>query len=291
MTSFARGTSKAEMDRVNKAFQETQKRLGQGSKGGPYKGAVQNKPVAGLRDRQVNDAQRELDARKNAAEQRRNEEIARTTGYIGVKPPPQIAAIQERMKADAAKNAKQTGPVQVAKPVPLPKTVSGDAARKLGLGAPTAAPAKPGGLAAVKPPRAQQQAQFDKNMAQAAALPAAQRAQFAQQFQQAAARKDPSTIRPGTTMGKPGPIGSMPKSAPAGGMSDAAKTYAAAAKSAMNSTNSGTPKSGTGPKPGFGAAVKQMGLGPRMKSGGSVSSASKRADGIAQRGKTRGKVY
>jgi len=93
-------------------------------------------------------------------------------------------------------------------------------------------------------------------------------------------------------MSKPGPIGSMPKSAPAGGMSDAAKTHAAfaAAKSAMNSTNSGTPQSGTGPKPGFGAAVKQMGLGPRMKSGGSVGSASKRADGIATKGKTKGRM-
>ena len=30
---------------------------------------------------------------------------------------------------------------------------------------------------------------------------------------------------------------------------------------------------------------------PGMKKGGSVGSASKRADGIAQRGKTRGKMY
>jgi hypothetical protein len=32
-------------------------------------------------------------------------------------------------------------------------------------------------------------------------------------------------------------------------------------------------------------------LAPRLKKGGKVSSASKRADGIAQRGKTRGKMY
>lgn len=31
--------------------------------------------------------------------------------------------------------------------------------------------------------------------------------------------------------------------------------------------------------------------GPGMKKGGKVGSASKRADGIAQRGKTRGKMY
>ena len=30
---------------------------------------------------------------------------------------------------------------------------------------------------------------------------------------------------------------------------------------------------------------------PQMKKGGKVSSASSRADGIAQRGKTRGKIY
>ncbi len=68
-----------------------------------------------------------------------------------------------------------------------------------------------------------------------------------------------------------------------GGMSDAAARFA------MNSTNSGTFQSGAGPKPDFGAAVKQMGLGTatNVKSGGSVGSASKRADGIAQRGKTR----
>jgi hypothetical protein len=127
-------------------------------------------------------------------------------------------------------------------------------------------------------------------------------------------------------MSKPGPIGSMPKSAPAGGMfsggagtkpaggpmgsvgprpaggmSDAAKTYAAAAaaKSAMNSTNSGTPQSGTGPRPAGGmsdaaktyaayAAAKSAGLG--MKSGGAVGSASKRADGIATKGKTKGRM-
>ena len=62
------------------------------------------------------------------------------------------------------------------------------------------------GLSAVKQPLAQQQALFDKNMAQAAALPAAQLANFAQQFQQAAARGDPSTVRPGTVMGKPGDL-------------------------------------------------------------------------------------
>ena len=33
------------------------------------------------------------------------------------------------------------------------------------------------------------------------------------------------------------------------------------------------------------------GAAPGMKKGGSVGSASKRADGIAQRGKTRGKMY
>jgi hypothetical protein len=95
---------------------------------------------------------------------------------------------------------------------------------------------------------------------------------------------------------------------PAGGMPAFAKPYTAAALASMNSTNSGTPKSGTGPKPGFGAAVKQMGLGTGMgmkkmagagaalgkslgmKSGGKASSASKRADGIATKGKTKGKM-
>jgi hypothetical protein len=37
--------------------------------------------------------------------------------------------------------------------------------------------------------------------------------------------------------------------------------------------------------------LKKGGVVKKYASGGSVSSASKRADGIAQRGKTRGKVY
>jgi hypothetical protein len=39
------------------------------------------------------------------------------------------------------------------------------------------------------------------------------------------------------------------------------------------------------------AAEQAKGASATMKKGGSVSSASKRADGIAQRGKTRGKMY
>ena len=38
------------------------------------------------------------------------------------------------------------------------------------------------------------------------------------------------------------------------------------------------------------AAAEQAAAGGGMKKGGKVSSASKRADGIAQRGKTRGKM-
>ena len=41
-------------------------------------------------------------------------------------------------------------------------------------------------------------------------------------------------------------------------------------------------------KQGYG--IKKGGMVKKYASGGSVSSASKRADGIAQRGKTRGKV-
>jgi len=124
-----------------------------------------------------------------------------------------------------------------------------------------------------------------------------------------AAMSGPKTGLGTAMMGSVGPR-------PAGGMSDAAKTYAAAAKSAMNSTNSGTPKSGTnakpmpgggplqglgaamsGPKTGIGTAMgmnKMAGAGAAlgksfgMKSGGAVGSASKRADGIATKGKTKG---
>jgi hypothetical protein len=39
-----------------------------------------------------------------------------------------------------------------------------------------------------------------------------------------------------------------------------------------------------------GGSVKQKASTKTYKSGGSVSSASKRGDGIAQRGKTRGKL-
>jgi hypothetical protein len=77
-------------------------------------------------------------------------------------------------------------------------------------------PSNPSGLTRNPQSLGQQQAQFDKNMAQAQALPAAQRAQFAQQAQRAAANKDPSTIRPGTTMGKPG--GMMSKMKAGGGV-------------------------------------------------------------------------
>lgn len=77
---------------------------------------------------------------------------------------------------------------------------------------------------------------------------------------------------------------------PAGGAMPAGSAEYAKAALASTQKNSGTPKSGTGPKPGFGAAVKQLGLGPGMKSGGSVGSASKRADGIAVKGKTKGKM-
>jgi hypothetical protein len=41
-----------------------------------------------------------------------------------------------------------------------------------------------------------------------------------------------------------------------------------------------------GAKEGIGKSLKALG----MKKGGSVSSASKRADGIATKGKTRGKI-
>ena len=45
-------------------------------------------------------------------------------------------------------------------------------------------------------------------------------------------------------------------------------------------TGGGLPAPGTGGRPGL----------PRMKKGGKVSSASKRADGIAVKGKTRGRI-
>lgn len=196
-------------------------------------------------------AQRDMDARKNAAAQQRNEEIARTTGYIGVKPPPQIAAIQNRMKDEAAKNAKLTGPVQVAKPIPLPKTISGDAARKPGLGAPTATPAKPmfgfSGLGA--------------------------------KIDAAKARAEVGT--PSKSMVSAAPQKPMVSAAPkpmgggAGFGNPAAPAKFAAVKSAMTGK----------PSP-----AKPAGLGARMKSGGSVSSASKRADGIATKGKTKGRM-
>ena len=130
--------------------------------------------------------------------------------------------------------------------------------KRLGLGTAMSGPKTGLGAAmsGTKQPLAQQRAQYDKNMAQAAALPAAQRAQFAQQFQKAAERKDPSTIRPGTIMGKPG----------------AGLMGLGMAKAKMA---------------GAGAALgKSLG----MKSGGAVGSASKRADGIATKGKTKGKM-
>jgi hypothetical protein len=37
--------------------------------------------------------------------------------------------------------------------------------------------------------------------------------------------------------------------------------------------------------------MKRGGATKKMASGGSVSNASRRGDGIAQRGKTRGKIY
>ena len=43
-------------------------------------------------------------------------------------------------------------------------------------------------------------------------------------------------------------------------------------------------------RPMAGAGMKKGGCVKKMKSGGSVSSASKRADGIATKGKTRGKM-
>jgi hypothetical protein len=152
--------------------------------------------------------------------------------------------------------------------------------------------ARPGGLTAIKSPLAQQQAQYDKNMAQAAALPAAQRAQFAQQFQQAAERKDPSTIRPGTIMGKPGGL-TAANAASAAGLQQMAQRAAAQTKpTGLGSAMSG-PKTGLGTAMGMnklaGAGVA-LGKKLGMKSGGSVGSASKRADGIATKGKTKGKM-
>jgi len=69
----------------------------------------------------------------------------------------------------------------------------------------------PGGLTRLTPSLAQQQAQYDKNMMQAANLPPAQRALFIKKAQQAAQRGDPSTIRPGTKFGKPGGLTSITK--------------------------------------------------------------------------------
>lgn len=103
------------------------------------------------------------------------------------------------------------------------------------------APARPSGLSAVTKSVGEQQALFDKHMAQAAALPPAQRAKFAEQFQRAAASGDPSTVRPG-------------------GVSSV--------------------------KPG---ALQQLPAG--KKKGGAVkAAASRRGDGIAQRGKTKGRM-
>ena len=51
----------------------------------------------------------------------------------------------------------------------------------------------------------------------------------------------------------------------------------------------GGPAGGPSPLAGL-RGMGGMGAGKMMKKGGKVASASKRADGIAQRGKTRGKV-
>ena len=113
----------------------------------------------------------------------------------------------------------------------------------------------------------------------------------------------------------------MPQGSMGGGMgggmppastSKAAMDYLAAARAGANSANTTTTKDmmgGGGSGVPFGQAMGQLGMGggmgetmkkggavkskapvKKMASGGSTSSTSKRADGIAQRGKTRGKM-
>jgi hypothetical protein len=165
---------------------------------------------------------------------------------------------QQAMAAGAANQAKQQamaagapprGPVKQANPFGMGMSAQqtaainkqgAAAAKALGLGSAMSGP-KTGLVAAmsgIKQPLLAQllRAQHDKSMAQPAALPAAQRAQFAQQFQKAA---------------------------------DITQTRALYDKNMAQS-----------------ALGKKLG----MKSGGSVSSASKRADGIAAKGKTKGRM-
>ena len=100
---------------------------------------------------------------------------------------------------------------------------------------------------------------------------------------------NPSAARPG---GFGAGIGSVGKPPAGGAMPAGSAEYAKAAQAAMNSTNSGTPYKAANNLGGtFMGAMKQLGVAPGMKSGGAVGSASKRADGIASRGKTKCKMY
>lgn len=185
-------------------------------------------------------AQRDMDARKNAAAQQRNEEIARTTGYIGVKPPPEIAAIQDRMKADAMKSA---AAAQAA-----------------------AAPAK----------------QFLSDQFRGASKPAGGfggLGGLGAKIDAARARAEVGT--PSKSMVSAAPqkpmVSAVPK--PMGGGAGFGNPADPAKFAAVKSAMTGRP-----------SPAKPAGFDARMKSGGSVSSASKRADGIATKGKTKGRM-
>ena len=189
------------------------------------------------------------------------------------------------------------------------------------------APQQPSGLRSVPMSLTQQQAQYDQNMQQAQSLPPAERAKFSEQFQRAAAAGDKSTIRPGTVFGDASGISSL-KSPNAmagnigrlsgsllGGLTQTRPSSKFVGNSILDSSgkkigavarppqptvpmarqstgmpqksNLGTLTKATMKK---GGAVKKKASATGYKSGGSVSSASKRADGCVIKGKTKGKV-
>jgi len=150
-----------------------------------------------------------------------------------------------------------------------------------------AAKAPASGLKAIPSSLSAQQALFDRNMAQAAALPAAERAKYNEGFQKAAARGDSSTIRPGTTFGNGSGLKSPTQTVGQPPVPIGPSKLGAAAASRMGGM------SGLGGMPNMGRTVINKGVVPgRMKKGGAVkaSSASKRADGIATKGKTKGRM-
>jgi hypothetical protein len=169
-------------------------------------------------------------------------------------PPPAKPALTKPVSAPVKPTAAPVKPAfpfmrprETPAPTPTPAPTLEKSRRYLTSATP--APQQPSGLRSIPMSLEQQQAQYDKNMAQMRALPPAEQDRALEQFQRAAAAGDKSTIRPGSVFGD-----------------------------------------GSGLTSFGGRRMKEGGAVKKMAKGGSVSSASKRADGCAIKGKTKGKV-